>query len=65
MTNKRRVVVTAEAVADIEAIGEYVALDSAYQAARLLAGLNLAIADLATVAQHYPVVLTRGEDAVR
>lgn len=65
MTKKRRVVVTAEAAADIEAIGDYVALDSPYQAARLLVWLDRAVDDLATVAEHYPVIVVRGEDAIR
>lgn len=65
MTNKRRVVVTAEAIADIETIGDYVALDSPYQAARLLVWLNGAIDELATAAEHYPVIVVRGEDVIR
>lgn len=65
MTKKRRVVATAEATADIESIGEYVARDRPYQAARLLVWLNRAIDELAMAAEHYPVIVVRGDDAIR
>ena len=62
---KRRVVVTAEAVRDLEEIDAYVSADSPRPAMLLILRLRRAVDELDVAALHYPVIMQRGDDPVR
>jgi plasmid stabilization system protein ParE len=58
---KRHVVVSAEALADLDAIFKFLSEDSPAVALRIVGKLEEAAADLQTTALHYPIVAQRSD----
>jgi plasmid stabilization system protein ParE len=62
---KRHVVVSAEALADLDATFKFLSEDSPALALRIAGKLEEAAADLRTTALHYPIVVQRSDVPVR
>ena len=62
---KRHVVVSAEALADLDATFKFISEDSPVAALRIVGKLEEAAADLRTTALHYPIVVQRSGVPVR